>query len=142
MHLIPITTIRCVFGSWERASARQSLAPPLSYRRPPQLVQPGCYRLEFCWRREAAASPHTSCLPLKSISTATDVRKRPRDNHSMGLNPTTRALKDLEQLGLRRSVPISPKDRRRDYGLGSSGVRSAHETGMPQSVLSFALTSF
>jgi len=68
-----------------------------------------------------------SRLPPKSMSTATDVRKRLRDKHPMGLNPTTRALKDLERLGLVRTAPLSPKDRRTGYGLTRSGIRIARE---------------
>jgi len=68
-----------------------------------------------------------ACLPRNSVATATYIRKRLRDRHPMGLNPTTRALKDLERLGLVRSAPVPDKDRRRGYTLTRSGLRIARQ---------------
>jgi DNA-binding MarR family transcriptional regulator len=59
--------------------------------------------------------------------TVTHIRKRLRDRHPMGLNPTTRALKDLERLGLVRSAPAPDKDRCRGYTPTMSGLRIARQ---------------
>ena len=59
--------------------------------------------------------------------TVTHIRKRLRDKHPMGLNPTTRAIKDLERLGLVRSAPAPDRDHRRGYTLTRSGLRIARQ---------------
>jgi DNA-binding MarR family transcriptional regulator len=68
-----------------------------------------------------------ACCPRNSMATATYIRKRLCDRHPMGLNPTTRALKDLERLGLVRSAPVRDKDRHRGYTLTRSDVRIARQ---------------
>jgi DNA-binding PadR family transcriptional regulator len=68
-----------------------------------------------------------ACFPRNSMATATYIRKRLRDRHPMGLNPTTRAIKDLERLGLVRSAPVPDKDRCRGYTLTRSGLRIARQ---------------
>ena len=62
-----------------------------------------------------------ACLPRNSMATATYIRKRLRDRHPMGLNPTTRALKDLERLGLVTSAAPGHERTRRTYSLTKRG---------------------
>lgn len=61
-------------------------------------------------------------------ATATMIRKSLLDRHPMGLNPTIRALKDLERLGLVRNMPFCKRDRRMGYRLTKGGMRIAQET--------------
>jgi DNA-binding PadR family transcriptional regulator len=66
-------------------------------------------------------------LPAEAIKTATAIRKRLRDRHPIGLNPTMRALKELERLGLVHSAPVSERDCRKHYRLTKAGAAIARE---------------
>lgn len=83
------------------------------------------------WRKYARVSrakvrrlilQHLYRLPVGIAATATTIRKGLRDHHPLGLNPTIRALKELEQLGLLRALPISNRDCRRHYHLSKAGT--------------------
>ena len=66
-------------------------------------------------------------VPPETLATATTVRKGLRESHPIGLNPTIRALKELEQLGLVRSEPVSDRDSRKRYFLSNSGAAIARQ---------------
>ena len=68
-------------------------------------------------------------LPPGMPATATVVRKRLRDKHALGLNPTIRALKELERMGLVRSRLDSDRGGRRAYVLTCSGAAIARQLG-------------
>jgi DNA-binding PadR family transcriptional regulator len=83
------------------------------------------------WRKYARVSrAKVRRLILQQLSgllpgiaaTATAIRKGLREHHPLGLNPTIRALKELEQLGLLRSSLISNRDCRKRYRLSKSGA--------------------
>ncbi|MBI2925503.1 MAG: hypothetical protein HYY24_07345 [Verrucomicrobia bacterium] len=61
-------------------------------------------------------------LPPDSIKTATVIRKRVCEKHLIGLNPTMRALKELEQLGLVRLRPLGARDVRKTDELTRRGA--------------------
>ncbi|MGC8989023.1 MAG: hypothetical protein ACP5MD_02775 [Verrucomicrobiia bacterium] len=60
-------------------------------------------------------------------ATATTIRKSLLDRHAMGLNPTIRALKDLERLGLVRPSSIGKRHGRTGYRLTRAGTAVAQE---------------
>jgi len=59
--------------------------------------------------------------------TASALRKSLRDQHPIGLNPTIRALKELEQAGLADSHTLEGGDKRRRYVLTTSGAAIARQ---------------
>jgi DNA-binding PadR family transcriptional regulator len=88
------------------------------------------------WRRYAkvvrakvreAVLLQLACLPPRVLATATVIRETLREERPIGLNPTLRALKELEQLGLVRSAPVSKRDARRAYSLTKSGFTIAQQ---------------
>lgn len=101
------TAVQYTFGIEIR-----SLPQNINWRKYAQVVRAKTRRLVLL---ELARMPEA--IP----KTASHVRKSLRDKHPMGLNPTIRALKDLERLGLVRSAPIGKLDRRKAYRLTSSG---------------------
>jgi DNA-binding HxlR family transcriptional regulator len=58
--------------------------------------------------------------------TATEVRRSLRGRHPLGLNPTIRALKELERMGLTRSVEVNQGTGRRAYALTHPGAAIAN----------------
>jgi DNA-binding PadR family transcriptional regulator len=60
-------------------------------------------------------------MPEAISKTASNIRKSLKSKHPLGLNPTIRALKDLQKLGLVKSAPYGDQDRRRVYRLTFAG---------------------
>ena len=88
------------------------------------------------WRRYAkvvrAKTRTAVLLQLAALNarggiTATMLRKGLRERHPIGLNPTIRALKELEQAGLATSRTLGDKDRRRRYTITKSGAAIARQ---------------
>jgi DNA-binding PadR family transcriptional regulator len=88
------------------------------------------------WRRYAkvvrakvreAVLLQVACLPPRTLATATVIRETLREQRPIGLNPTMRALKELEQLGLVGSAPASKRDARRVYSLSKPGFAIAQQ---------------
>ena len=88
------------------------------------------------WRRYAkvvrakvreAVLLQVACLPQRTLATATVIRETLREQRPIGLNPTMRALKELEQLGLVGSAPASKRDARRVYSLSKPGFAIAQQ---------------
>lgn len=88
------------------------------------------------WRRYAqVARAQVRRLVLLELAAATTaggvtasaLRRNLRDRHPIGLNPTIRALKELEQAGLADSHSLEGGDRRRRYALTDSGAAIARQ---------------
>lgn len=88
------------------------------------------------WRRYAkvarAKSRRLVLMELAALNTgggitATMVRKSLRERHPLGLNPTIRALKELERAGLASSHTLDAKDRRRRYTITKPGAAIARQ---------------
>ena len=97
---------------------RPEVSRDVDWRRYAQVVRAKVRKLMLL---ELAKRPET--MP----KTATAIRKSLRDKHPVGLNPTIRALKDLERLGLVRQTAVGDRETRRTYTITKAGVATAQQ---------------
>lgn len=60
--------------------------------------------------------------------TATEVKRSLREKHPLGLNPTIRALKELERMGLVASQAAASEGHRRSYSATKTGLVICSQT--------------
>lgn len=124
----PVTAKRYTLTLRGRWTVRQAFK--LEVSRPPRDVD---------WRKYAQVvrAKVRRLVPLEVVAlgvlrrvTATEVKRSLNGKHPLGLNPTIRALKELEGLGLARSKPVSDRDARRAYWATTAGLAVARQLAM------------